>query len=505
LHVQCSQVLSDITVNLLTTTPYEGNVRLLERCCSTGGGPAHRAEDAARLPREGSSADHPEGIATARRGGKAAGMGLLGSVQGRAAASTPGTQTGTSQAGSTSDQAGGCAGVSHNSQVDHSRHTSGSTSSSCTEPSQATGSNGHSCSRSATSTGEGLSCRPNITQLLTLVDECLMGVLTDPAVMGAAQQPAAWMPDKSSLRTSMACRERMAWMCFENAMDAALFQGLLQQDMRAHCGYQGSEGLGRETRSSHHHQDIQGSTGVQALQLVRLVPTRGPASLHQGARESKASDNYQIVLLHLRVACVLSQYSAHFTEAHKDQLALLLGGAPGGLAGVTLPTSSPSIQSDAAPSYDGEGDSSSSVPGTPPPATPPSPGTLPQPGQEQAKARREFALGLLCRKAAYVQLPATTHKPAAPAGNESEASTAEKSRLHSATSIPVAGALALALSEHRVPHLVELYEQWKEAGHDALVAAGSRLTPTTPQYWAHLEWLHGELGVLVNGLVQHYS
>jgi hypothetical protein len=62
--------------------------------------------------------------------------------------------------------------------------------------------------------------------------------------------------------------------------------------------------------------------------------------------------------------------------------------------------------------------------------------------------------------------------------------------------------IALALGQHRVPHLVELHEQWKEAGHDALTAVKSRLTYTTTQNLAHLEWLHQELAELISGVLQ---
>jgi hypothetical protein len=53
----------------------------------------------------------------------------------------------------------------------------------------------NSGSSSVPTTGEDPLFRLNIKDLLTLVGGCMERVLDDPAVMGAAQQPAAWMPE----------------------------------------------------------------------------------------------------------------------------------------------------------------------------------------------------------------------------------------------------------------------------------------------------------------------
>jgi hypothetical protein len=82
-------------------------------------------------------------------------------------------------------------------------------------------------SSSATATEADILLRPNIRDLLTLVGACLQSVLLDPAVMGGAHQPAAWMPDKASLLASVAqCESRV-----RGSIDNALSPGLLQQDM----------------------------------------------------------------------------------------------------------------------------------------------------------------------------------------------------------------------------------------------------------------------------------
>jgi hypothetical protein len=52
-------------------------------------------------------------------------------------------------------------------------------------------------------------------------------VLQDPAVMGAAQKPTAWMPDKRSILTSVVDAERRV----RESVEDALSQGRLQQDM----------------------------------------------------------------------------------------------------------------------------------------------------------------------------------------------------------------------------------------------------------------------------------
>jgi hypothetical protein len=129
-HSQCLQALSDITINLLSTSPFNVNRRLLERCCSQNRQPAQLREHAACLPGEGSSERRPV-------------------------------------------------------------------------------------------------LRPSIEELLTLVGGCLQGVLLDPAVMGAAQQPAAWMPDKASVLASVAYHESRVQV----SINEACSQGLLQQDM----------------------------------------------------------------------------------------------------------------------------------------------------------------------------------------------------------------------------------------------------------------------------------
>jgi hypothetical protein len=76
--------------------------------------------------------------------------------------------------------------------------------------------------RSTTSTGAELLLRPNTKDLLTLVKECLQSVLHNPAVMGAAQQPAVWMPDKASILASTAECEHRVQECLERAVDVAL-------------------------------------------------------------------------------------------------------------------------------------------------------------------------------------------------------------------------------------------------------------------------------------------
>jgi hypothetical protein len=88
---------------------------------------------------------------------------------------------------------------------------------------------------------------------------------------------------------------------------------------------------------------------------------------------------------------------------------------------------------------------------------------------------------------------------AAPA---SASATGGAVQVHDPRGVPLAGVLALALGQHRAPHLVELHEQWREAGHDALGAVQSHLTYTTSQYLAHLEWLHQELAALISGVLQ---
>jgi hypothetical protein len=236
LQFQCSQGLADITVNLLSTVPFEVNMRLFERCCRQSGQSAEQCERAVCLPSEGNTADLSEQTATARGESRAAAaeMGVPGIVQDSTTAGTPGTQAGTSQAGSSADQAGGPAGLSHSLQVDHSNSgedTGGFTISSCSVLSQAAGSNGDSCGSSTTPATEtyrkGPVLRPSIEELLTLVGGCLQRVLSDPAVMGAAQQPAAWMPDKASISASVAHHESRVQVSINEARS----QGLLQQDM----------------------------------------------------------------------------------------------------------------------------------------------------------------------------------------------------------------------------------------------------------------------------------
>jgi hypothetical protein len=81
--------------------------------------------------------------------------------------------------------------------------------------------------RSATSTGAELLLRPSTKDLLTSVGRCVQGVLHDAAVMGAAQQPAAWMPEKASLLASVGHFEHRV----QGAVEDTLSRGLLQQDM----------------------------------------------------------------------------------------------------------------------------------------------------------------------------------------------------------------------------------------------------------------------------------
>jgi hypothetical protein len=164
-------------------------------------------------------------------------MGVTYSVQASTIADTPGTQPGTSQAGSSSDQAGGCGGVSHVSQVGNNirEGTPNDTSGASSVCSQAMGSNVHHHHHSSSSsssrvppTGQDLFCRrPDMGRLLSLLDECVERIVRDPAVMGAAQQPAAWMPNKNLMMFSVVgCIVRV-----HRAVEDALSQGVLQRDM----------------------------------------------------------------------------------------------------------------------------------------------------------------------------------------------------------------------------------------------------------------------------------
>jgi hypothetical protein len=162
-------------------------------------------------------------------------MGVVGSVQGSTTAGTTGTQPGSSQAGSSS---GGCGGVGHNLQADPCSirgDTPGDTSSSCTAPSQAMGSakeestSGHpaqgvvhSSSSSTTTTVEGLLLRPSIKDLVSLVCQCLLGLLFDPAVMGDAEVPAPWMPAPEYIVVFVIRCEGRVQGCLERAADASL-------------------------------------------------------------------------------------------------------------------------------------------------------------------------------------------------------------------------------------------------------------------------------------------
>jgi hypothetical protein len=209
-HMSPLQALCDITVNLLGTSPFAANLRLLQRCCSQSGRSAQL--------KQGSSAERLEGTATARGDSReaAAETRVVGSVPASTTAGTRGTE-----AGSSHDQAGACGGVSHNPQVDH-RHIR--------EDKQGNTSRVNSCSSSATATGEAIPFRPSIKHLLSLVDECLQRVLLDPAVMGAAHQPAAWMPDRASIIGSMSQWEHKVHVCsLERAINVACSERQLQQ------------------------------------------------------------------------------------------------------------------------------------------------------------------------------------------------------------------------------------------------------------------------------------
>jgi hypothetical protein len=64
-------------------------------------------------------------------------------------------------------------------------------------------------------------------RLLSLLDECVERIVRDPAVMGAAHQPAAWMPNKNLMMYSVVgCIVR-----FQRAVEDALSQGVLQRAM----------------------------------------------------------------------------------------------------------------------------------------------------------------------------------------------------------------------------------------------------------------------------------
>jgi hypothetical protein len=130
---------------------------------------------------------------------------MLGSVRASITAETPVTHPGTSQAASNSGQAGGRSHVSHNLPADLSsirEDTLGDTSGAA---------NVHSCG-SSTATTEGHLFCPDIQELVHLVNTSLLRMLENPAVMGDARQPAAWMPDKTSIINSCIQQQMRVFM-----------------------------------------------------------------------------------------------------------------------------------------------------------------------------------------------------------------------------------------------------------------------------------------------------
>jgi hypothetical protein len=302
--------------------------------------------------------------------------------------------------------------------------------------------------------------RPNISDLLMWACQCLWGVLSDPAVMGVATQPAAWMPDMSALFMSTGRLLGATTGQLGQAIDKGLSEGPLHE----------------------HVSNL-------PLQLVQLLPVLQMSQQQAGWRHT--SKALAVLLqLHLRAACLLSHHSYQLTEADKDHLALLLGGGPGRSTPGTTPRPTP-WSSTPASTLGGQGSAGGSTSATATPSTPPpAPAILSQPGPEQDKALQEFALALLTRADAYVEL--------AGGGSTHELDTAGDVETRGT---PIAGALSQALGAERVPHLADLYEQWKVEG----VLGGMRdltYSSTHPQSQTHLQWLHREVVTLVGSIVQ---
>jgi hypothetical protein len=300
--------------------------------------------------------------------------------------------------------------------------------------------------------------RPSVADLLARVTGGLLALYNSTEVVGDAERPAVWLPEK-------------------RVLDAAIYSWLLDIFQRLTLVLDGmcvasrtQQGTGGSRSDCGDTQRQPGSCAYAAAVIgcMSFLPLPAPLRDRQGSWWGIGT-----VLTQLLATCALAQH-AELTDTDKDHLALLLGGCSGsGSSDCTLHPS-PSFLTDMS-IYD--------LP----------PASVTSPPRSDQHTLQELALRLVSN-----QLSAMQGGTPQQGGGRSDARC-------SAHAGSVAGRLVAALGTQRVHHLAALVEEWRERGPASSRRVQEASTYTHSDlllFFAYCDWLKTELASLLAHVLQ---